>query len=77
MSLPYKEAQRLIQINREPEINPNIYSQLIYNKGGKSYMGKGQFFSYMELGNLMCPKKKKKPDWMTILQYTQNLTQNL
>ena len=57
-----------MQINREPEISPNIYSQLICNKGGKSYMGKGQFFSYMELGNLMCPKKKKTrlDDYLTI-----------
>ena len=42
-------------------------------------MGKGQFFSYMELGKLKThvSKKKKKTDWMTVLQYTQNLTQNL
>ena len=44
-------------------------------------MGKGQLFSYMELGKLKThvSKKKKKitTDWMTVLQYTQNLTQNL
>ena len=35
MVLTQKQTHRSMEQNREPEINPHTYGQLIYNKGGK------------------------------------------
>ena len=35
-----------------PEINPDTYSQLIFDEGGKNKMGKRQYFQQVLLGSL-------------------------
>lgn len=58
-----------------PEINPCIYSQLIYSKGAKNIQWKkGQSRQSMVSGKLN--SHIKKWNWTTVLQHTQKLTQN-
>ena len=40
-----KQTHRSMEQNREGEINPQTYGQLIYDKGGKIYNGEKPVFS--------------------------------
>ena len=35
MALAHKQTHRSMEQNREPEVNPHIYSQLIFDRGIK------------------------------------------
>lgn len=57
----YENGHRYQQ-NRidSPEINPNIYSQLDFEKGQESTMGKWQSLQWMVLWKLDCMQKDAK-----------------
>ena len=53
MVLVPKQTDRPIEQNREPEINSDIYGQLIFDKGGKNIKWeKDSLFKQVLLGNL-------------------------